>query len=225
METHEQENRWGGVLLAAGSVGYLVTIILYVAVYGRPEGTGPEGVITLGDKAAHMLANWSMVKTMWLAEFLATVMLAIAAFMLSDRRYGTKALVPGRFAWTLVGVAALSLLPMYALMLGGYPVAAEVVTSQPQLFGMVDEITLFIFHAGNALLFAGFAAAFHAESRGGTLPGWLGMTGVLLALVAAVSAVALLLGAKGLAFLAPLGLLSFLLVGYLGFAIARRGSA
>lgn len=222
MDIRAREQWWGGALLAAGSLAYLVTIILYVVVYGRPEGTGPEGAITLGDKAAYLQANWILAKSMWLVEFLATVTLAIAGFMLRDRRHEATALVPGKLAWTIVGVAALSLLPMYALMLGGYPTAAEVVASQPQLFGVLDEITLFIFHAGNALLFIGFAAAFHAESRAATLPAWLGISGMLLALVAAISAIALLLGVNGLAFLAPLGLLAFLLVGCLGIAIARQ---
>lgn len=48
--------RWGGAAFALAALTFTATILLYVFAYGQPAGTGAGGEITLGDKAAHVLA-------------------------------------------------------------------------------------------------------------------------------------------------------------------------
>ena len=214
--------RWACSCLALGCIGYAIAVIVYVAIYGRPEGTGPEGAITLVDRVTHLESNWHLARTMWLIETLAAILIAIAGFVLQHRSLNGRSWVSGRFAWVTVGVGGVLLFSMYPVMLGGYPEAARVFESEPGLFAVLNSIAIFIFHVGNAVVFFGLAGVFLLESAPiGPLPRPLAIAGVVVSLLGVAGALGLLFGVGAMNVLAPVGLAAFLLGGYLGIALYR----
>lgn len=215
--------RRGAVVFGLGMVAYCVAIVLFVAVYGRPAGSGAGGAVTLGDRVAHYLSRQSIAHTMWRIETLATVLVAIGAISLADRAASeASARNSATSAWTAVGVGAVLLSLMYPVMLGGYPAAAD--TGDTLLFETLNSIATFQFELGNTVIFLGLAGVFLAERRpAGVLPSWLGSVGALVSLLAggigllAVSGVEFVPAEAG----APLGLLAFLLAAWMGYALSR----
>jgi len=214
--------RWGGALLALGFIAYALAVLLYVGIYGQPEGTGAEGVITLADRVSHLDSNWVLARAMWLTETVAAILIAIAGFVLQHRSHNGPSWISGRCVWVTVGVGGVLLFSMYPVMLGGYPEAARVFESEPGLFAVLNSIANFIFQVGNAVVFCGLAGVFLLESvPTGPLPRPLGITGAVVSLLGAAGALGLLLGIGAMNVLAPVGLAAFLLGGYLGIALYR----
>lgn len=210
-------------MLAAGALAYAVAVILYVVVYGQPEGTGPGGTATLADRVAHLHDHWSLAQAMWFVEGAAAVCIAIAAFGLQHRTSPQRVGLPPQVAWATVGVGALLLAMMYPFMLGGYPDALAVFDETPGLIAVLNSIATFLFHLGNAVLSLGLAGVFITEATApGVLPRWLALTGAALCLLGTGAAIGLLAGIGSMAAAAPGGVVGFLLTAYLGTAIWRR---
>jgi hypothetical protein len=215
--------RRGAVVFGLGMLGYCVAIVLFVAVYGRPAGSGPGGAATLADRMAHYLSRQLIAQTMWRIETLATVLVAIGGFSLAYRATSEPtSRNSAASAWTAVGVGAVLLSLMYPIMLGGYPAAAD--AGDALLFEALNSIATFQFELGNSVMFLGLAGVFLAERRpAGALPPWLGSVGALVGLLAggvgllAVSGVEFVSAETG----APFGLLAFLLAAWLGYALSR----
>lgn len=225
METHNRSiDRWGGGLLALGCLAFFLAGLTYLAVYGRPEGTGPEGAILLADRVAHLEARWTLARNMWLTELMAIVLLAISAFVLQHRRVPERSGLPHEVAWVVLGVAAVFHLPMYALMLAGYPAAIPLFGSEPGLMTVIDDLANFIFHVGTVLLVLGLSAALYAESRSPrTVPNAAGIAGIVLGLAGLAGVLGLVLDVPALPVLG-IGLpLLVLLAGYLGWRLWRQG--
>lgn len=216
--------RWGGAGLALSAALFVVTIVLYVAVYGQPEGTGPGGEVMLGDKAVHVLAKWEFISRIWLVESIACLLMAVSALVLAGRAPSGPAWLPSRAAWTAVGVGAVVQSPMYALMLGGYPAAAGGYQASPVLFELVQGAATFLFYLGNAAVYFGLGGAFLAEvTAGGLLPRWLALCGAIVCLAVAALLVGLLSGVGTMLFAAPGALAGFVLAAWLGVLIFRQG--
>src|SRR5690606_33610839 len=110
-----------------------------------------------------------------------------------------------RSAWATVAVGGLILVPMYPLMLGGYPLAASADTLT--LFGALNGIATWIFNLGNFILFAGLTAAFIIEGDTGvSISSRMASIGALLSGIASLAALGMLAGIDAMAAAAPVGL-------------------
>lgn len=211
----------GGATLAIGALGYAVAVVAYVVLYGQPDGTGEAGAVTMPDRVSHHRDRWRVAQILWFVEMLAALLIAAGALVLRDR-VSVRSVAWSSLAWTTVGIGAILLALMYPIMLGGYPHAAAAFDTEPALFGVLNGIAAFLFNAGNAIVFAGFAAVFAAEMRAAAVPKAFATAGVALSLLSALVAVGSLIGVVALIAAAPLGLVAFALIAYLGFTIAKR---
>lgn len=219
--------KWGGAVLAACAGALTVMALLYGLVYGAPSGTGAGGAVTLADRVGHMQDHWLVAATLWRVEVLAWVGLGLAGFVLSHRTTAGLRWLPARAAWIAVGMGALVLALMCAVMLGGYPAAAEAFGEVPALFEMLNEVAISLFALGNAVLYLGLGGAFVAEGApDGVLGRWVAIIGAGAFCVMAVLSVLLIIGTLSFGELLlgiPLALLGFVLAAYLGRAIYAHG--
>jgi hypothetical protein len=108
-------------------------------------------------------------------------------------------------------------------MLAGYPEAMKYFDDEPGLMAVLNEVAVFIFHVANFVLMIGLAAGFATEgSQGHTLSIWLKRLGVGVCLLAAFGFVGMAAGSSAIEVLAPVGVLAFVLSGFLGLSIYRR---
>jgi hypothetical protein len=212
--------RWAGGMFVVGSLAYAVAIILYFAVYGQAEGTGPEGTVTLADRVAHLEANWAFARGLWIAEMIAIALIAAAALAFQGEPSSARA--ARRLSWSSVAVGAIFLLFMYPLMLGGYPEAVRFFEDTPGLLASINSIATFIFFVGNAILFAALGAALYAASiRPAIISRSLGLAGATLGAAGAIGAIA---GQAGIGVMRPFALGGIIVMGlcaYLGLVVAR----
>lgn len=210
------------MVLCVGSLAYAAAVLAFMVVYGQPESAVAGGVPTLGDRVAHYQANQQAAHAMWLLEAVAVLSLAVSGFVLMGRVAPSAGSAPRRLAWATVGAGAVFLALMYPIMLGGYPAALE--TDSPLgHFAVVNSLAQSIFQMGNCVIFIGFAAAFASEGPPhGVLSRAVAIAGQIVFLSALLAGIAMILGFQFLQWAAPVGLLAFLLAGYLGGAIARR---
>jgi hypothetical protein len=219
------EIRWGGAGLALGAVLYMIAIVLFVAVYGQPEGTGPGGRLVLADTAAHMRERWSLVHGLWCTEMMGALLIGLAAFALQRRRPTGFPLLPASVAWIAVGVGASILTVMYAFTLGSYPPALAAFQEQAAVFAALRGGMASLFYIGMAVMFFGLAGAFVAEMSAAKriLPRWVAFVGAAVTVLVTIRWVAMFAGILGglTAASAPLGLVAFLLTGVFGLSILR----
>jgi hypothetical protein len=178
---------WGGASLGAGAMLVTIGIILYIAVYGRPAATGPDGEITVADHATYLLAHWELLRRIWLVEMGGELFMALGAFLLQQRRMAASKL-PSAVAWLAVGLGATVLAVMHAFIIGSYPAAAAAYAREPALFTALQGGATVWFYAGTAALFAGLTAAFtlEAAAQDRVISQWIAILGGLVAGVAAV---------------------------------------
>lgn len=213
-------HRWGGAALALGALAYTVAIVAFVVVYGQPGGTGGE--VSLADRAAHYLSRQRAAHVIWSIEILAALALSIAGFVLLPRASAGGRRFPARLAWATLGVGSVFLATMYPVMLGGYPAAAS--SGSLDLFDALNRVATFVFNLGNVVVFAGLAGAFASEAGpGGAVPKGLALTGAAVCALGAVGGLGMLAGVGAMSAAAPVGLVGFVLAGYLGLSIWRKG--
>lgn len=218
-----ETTRSGGALLSLGALGYAVAVVVYVVLYGQPSASDPTSAVSLADRVAHYQEQQSLAHALWLVELVAALLVALAGLVLHHRRADPNSLISPRLAWVTVGVGAVILSFMYAFMLGGYPSAVAAFNDEPGLFGALNGIATFLFNLGNTVVFLGLAGAFAAESRPSrVMSSAVGKVGIVLCLLSAIVAFGMLLGLGALSAAAPLGLVVFLLTGYLGIQIWRQ---
>lgn len=216
--------RWGGAALALGAVLYVAAIILFVTLYGRPEGTGPGGGVTLADTAAHMHNRWTLARGLWCTELIGALLIGLAASLLQHRRQSDAQWLPANAAWIAVAVGASILTVMYAITLGSYPPALAAFPEQPAVFASLSGGMRSAFYIGMAAMFLGLTGAFVAEALATdtVLPRWLAFVGTAVHLLATIRWIAMFEG-----FIRqpspPLGVTAFLLAGAFGLSICRRG--
>lgn len=213
---------WAGAALAVCAFTFTITIVLYVVSFGQPVGSGPEGEVTPGDSAAHVLAQWALISKVWLVEAVAWVLMAVAGFTLQIRPSSGPSWLPPRVAWLFVGVGAVVQALMYSFMLGGYPAAATGYEEAPALFVALRGAATFLFYLGNAAVYFGLSGAFLAEtSPGGVVARWVALSGAVVCFVVGALIIGLLVGVGEMMFAAPGALLGFVLTIYLGVSIWR----
>lgn len=217
--------RWGGCALGIGAAIYGLAIIAYVLLYGQPEATNPDGIVTLNDRVRHLEANWNIAEAMWWFETVAVLLLAFAGLVLQHQECSQHDKVPPRIAWLTVAIGSIFLFMMYPLMLGGYPEAIGFFENEPGLMAVLNSVAFFIFYVGNAVLFLGLGMAFTLGSTatGGIRP-WVTRTGAVLCLVGLAGVIGGLFGIGAMTVLAPFGVLATLLASYLGYSIWRAGA-
>ncbi len=217
--------RWGGAALCVGSVLLALAIIGYVFIYGQPDASGADGVITLDDRVSHLRTNWDFAQAMWRIETVAIVLLAVAGFVLQHQKWSPGDRTSPRFAFSLMAVGAVFLFMLYPLMLGGYPEALRNYETEPGVMAVLNSIAYFVFYFGSATMFAGLAMVFALgrDSNGG-MPFWLTMTGIIVCCLGFAGMVGSLFGYSKIMTLAPFGVLAYLLASYLGFSIWRMGT-
>ena len=216
--------RWGGAALCVGSILLVLAIIGYVFIYGQPEASGADGVITLDDRVNHLQTNWNFAQAMWRIETVAIVLLAVAGFVLQHQNWNPGDRTSPRFACSLMATGAVFLFMLYPLMLGGYPEALRNYETEPGLMAVLNSIAYFVFYFGSATMFLGLATVFTLgrESNGG-IPSWLAMTGIIVCLLGFTGMVGSLFGYSKITTLAPFGVVAYVIASYLGFSIWRMG--
>ena len=217
--------RWGGAALCIGSVLLALAIIGYVFIYGQPEASGADGVITLDDRVSHLQTNWLFAQSMWRIESVAIVLLAVAGFVLQHQNLNPGDRSSPRFAWSLMATGAVFLFMLYPLMLSGYPEALRNYETEPGLMAVLNSIAYFVFYFGSATMFLGLAMVFALgrESNGG-IPSWLAIMGIIVSFLGFAGMVGSLFGYSKIMTLAPFGVLAYLIASYLGFSIWRMGN-
>lgn len=223
IQPRDDSTRSGGALLGLGALAYAVAVVVYVVLYGQPSGSDATLEVRLADRVAHYQERRNLAHALWLVELVAALLVAIAGFVLHQRKASAGSLISPRVSWVTVGVGAIFLSLMYAFMLGGYPSAAAAFNDEPGLFAAVNGVATFLFNLGNTVVFLGLAGAFAAESSSSQVVSTsVGKMGVVVCLLSAVVALGMLLGLNALSAAAPLGLVVFLLTGYFGFQIWRQ---
>jgi hypothetical protein len=216
-------SRWGGAILAIGTIAYTSAVVLYLVVYGQATGTGPGDEVLLADRIAHYQGHQGVAHIVWFVELLAAVLLAVAGLVLRDRAPGHRTSALPRVAWSAVSVGGVLLCMTYPIMLGGYPTASS--EAGVTLFDTLNSIATLQFYVGNVVLGAGFAAALFAEAvPGGVLPKWLALVGSILFIIWTIAAIGLIAGVGAMAAAAPLGLIGFLLTAFFGFSLWRKSA-
>jgi hypothetical protein len=217
--------RWGGCALGIGAAIYGLAIVAYVLLYGQPDATNPDGIVTLNDRVRHLEANWNIAEAIWWFEIVAILLLAFGSFILQHQECDQHDKVPPRIAWLTVAIGSIFLFMMYPLMLGGYPEAMGFFENEPGLMAVLNSVAFFIFYVGNAVLFLGLGLAFTLGSTAtGGMRSWVTTTGAVLCLVGLVGMIGGLLGVSVMTVLAPFGLIATLLSSYLGYSIWRAGA-
>jgi len=214
---------WAGVALCAGAVLYMAAVISYLIVHG-PPASASAGQGAMAEAAANLLENWSIVRTIWLIEMAAALLMAIAGFILRGREPALS-VVPARFAWTTAGVGALMLALMSGFITGAYRPALELYSERPELFESLNGAATIWFQAGTAVLLLGFAGAFLAEAsaQDRLAPRWVALPGAVAAGVGAVMAAGSLMGLGAVAAIGGAAIFIALpLAGALGVLIWRR---
>ena len=216
--------RLGAWCFAIGSAVFIATISSYTFAYGTPQGTAPDGSVTIADSARHMLDNAGLIRTIWIVEVLAVVMHAVAGFALASRKASEQTLAPA--GWLLLGIGSTAYLAMYPTMLGTYWPAAEAVETVPALLESANEQAVAAFLIANIPINLGFVLIYAAEARlpERVLPRWLAWLGCASALVVFIGLVAVLATHGGMAqvmYVAPLAGLLFIISVIFGLRLAR----
>ncbi len=154
-----------GWLWSVSTIIVLSAIMLYVFAYRGSMDAG-------ADKTAHLMANWSLAAGMWRLEFIGVCGMAVAG--------GYFALVEKSLGWLVVFAGQLITIIMFAIMLGGYPIAGEVYGEVPALMEALNNIALQLFTYGNLLLLAGLSGIFFSSEL---LPRWLAVASGALAVL------------------------------------------
>ncbi|AKM10496.1 hypothetical protein [Croceicoccus naphthovorans] len=205
--------RIGGILLMVGC-GMMPFIIVEYILIMKAVATDAS----VAERLVHSRASHHALSRGWHFEALGMAMLAAAAFCLAEG--------PGKAGWIVAGVGAIAVIPMYALMIGGFGAANGLPDDQAgPLFMATRAVATEIFVFGNLVTGAGVTLAFVLMQRGGTsiapwivwpaLLGWGGSTLGFLALYAGVS---LPLAAAG-----AFALLGFVATAVFGASVAVNG--
>lgn len=216
--------RFSGAILALMSIVFIVTIVLFLVLFGNIDSSGVDGVVTTADRARHVLKHWATLKIYWVIEAIALCALAASGFVLKDRPSTEK--FPTSWFWVLFAIGAVVNVFMYAFTLGAYPAAAKVVDTTPALYEAMSSASFVVFFLANGLIYLGLSGALLGESylSQRVLPQAILIPGAIICLVASTLVfMGLFVGSTIMPFAGPFAILGFVVVAVFGAAIARRG--
>jgi hypothetical protein len=193
-------------LWSLGSFLFFVAIILFVFVYQPSSGTNT-------DKTNQIISDWALVSTIWRIETIAAVLLAVSSWYFATIRHSIN--------WIFIAFAHITMIIMYASMLGSYPVATEFYSESPNLFPMVNETAVWVFGLSNLLFLTGMTGIYFTSE---ILSKWISWIGALISLIGAIGSLALffdLVTFENLSIGGPLILLLYLLNTYLGLKLVN----
>ncbi|MEM7779120.1 MAG: hypothetical protein AAF697_01870 [Pseudomonadota bacterium] len=202
---HESE-RLSGLFLMLGGASLLFIIVEYIVL-----SMGAPGPDQLPERGAFFLERYPALSRGWHFEFAAMSLIGAGGLM----RLDTK----GKGGWALATMGVAGVLPMYPLMIGGYPPALEDVQASVLAYEVLNEIAWEIFTAGNMLLSLGLALAFWLECAqpGQRAPRWLMWVGFLANLAAGLGMMAMHAGLPvQISQAGPFALLGFLALAVFG---------
>lgn len=213
-------NRLAGWVLAIGALTIAASIMVYTAQYAAPEGTGPGDEILPVDRLRNYLNHQLFLNRLWLAESAGVLLVFAAGCFVQNERTA-----PG---WRLARGGLVLLLIQYALMLYGYPPAAEYAAHSTGMFVLMNELAWTFFLMGNGLMMLGFAAVFFGAASGRAMPGIAARIAGVLALLGGAAALAAFTGLRGTApaemllpFAAALSGFSLLFMAAYGVGVSR----
>lgn len=195
------------LLWTVGSLAFFLTILVYVLIYQPVSGSN-------ADKVNQLLNHWTLVTSVWKAETLAAIFLAVSSWYFSSTEKS--------IAWFLVSLAHIIIIVMYALLLGSYPTAVNVYSDNLFLFPMVNDTAVWIFSLSNLLFLTGLSGIYYKNL---TLKKWISNIGMIISIIGTLGALALFFGLitfSQMNILGPLILLLYLINAYLGFKLIRN---
>lgn len=185
--------RWGGGLLAVGSLLAMGTLTLFLL---RPALMSPS----LAARLAGIAGNPGMLQMEGYVGVAAYLVLALAAFLLVHRDTGSKAGVPASVAWMAVGLGAMVLVGVEGVVATALsPVAAAAATSPALAQAVFGPIGL-LAGVGVLGIGAGLLFAFWGEARAAApaIPAVIAYVGVLGALLTIVGGLGFVTGVREL---------------------------
>ena len=175
-----ESERLGGLVLMLGGASLLFIIVEYIIL-----SAGAPGFDELQDRAIFYLERYPSLARGWHFEFVAMSLIGAGALMRLDTR--------GKGGWALTAIGVAGVLPMYPLMIGGYPFALEAAQDSVLAYSILNEIAWEIFVAGNMILNFGLALAFWLDCGAPDRPAprWLMWVGFLANLAAGLGMLAM----------------------------------
>lgn len=150
MRVLNEPERLCGVFLMVGGASLLFIIIEYIIL-----SSGAPGFDQLQDRAAYYLERYPSLARGWHFEIVAMCFVGAGALMRLDGA--------AKGGWALAAMGIAGVLPMYPLMIGGYPPALEAAQGSVLAYEILNEIAWEVFVAGNMVLNLGLALAFWLE--------------------------------------------------------------
>jgi hypothetical protein len=185
--------RWGGGLLAVGSLLAMGTLSLFLL---RPALMDPSQAARL----AGIAGNPGMLQTEGYVGIFAYLVVAMAAFLLVQRDTGSKAGVPASAAWMAIGLGAMVLVGVEAVVATALSPVAAAAAANPALAQAVFGPIGLLAGAGVLAIGAGLLFAFWGEARAAApaIPAIIAYVGVLGALLTIVGGLGFVTGVREL---------------------------
>lgn len=204
MKVINESERLSGLFLMLGGASLLFIIVEYIML-----SAGAPGFDQMQERGAYYLERYPDLSRGWHFEFVAMSLIGAGGLM----RLNNKA----KGGWALAAIGVAGVLPMYPLMIGGYPPALEEVHTSVLAYEVLNNIAWEIFVAGNMVLSLGLALAFWLEcgERTQRVPRWIMWVGFLANLSAGLGMMAMYAGLP--VKISQAG--TFALIGFLALAI------
>lgn len=202
-----KRNKMAAAIWIIGSIGFFISLLLYVLVYQPSSGSDAE-------KSNQLLSQWPLVSYIWRAETISAILLAVSSWYFS--------LSKKSISWILISLAHIIMTTMYAYLLGAYPIAAEFYSDAPFLFPMVNNTAIWIFSLSNLLFLTGMSGIYYMDR---TINRWVAISGFVICVLGLAGMLALFLDLVSFAqivVVGPLVTLLYLLNAYLGFRMLRE---
>ncbi|MEO1729112.1 MAG: hypothetical protein AAFR64_00075 [Pseudomonadota bacterium] len=216
MKVLYESERLGGLFLMLGAASLLFIIVEYIIL-----SSGAPGLDDLPERAAYYLERYPSFARGWHFELVAMALVGAGALVRLDS--------PAKAGWAVVAIGVAAVLPMYPLMIGGYPPVLEAAQEDVLAYKVLNEIAWEIFIAGNMILNLGVALAFWLECGASPQrpPRWLMWIGFGANLIAGLGMMAMHAGLPvQISMAGPFALLGFLVLAVFGaFQAFKRAPA
>ena len=162
-------DRIGGFFLLLACIAVPIIIVDYIITMSGFDG-GVDA--TNAERAAYAKQVYSRVAIGWTFEILAVAFIATASIIFMKRS--------SRAGWALAAIGAVTTLPMYPFMLGGYGEVLSTADPDVELFAIIRAMSNVSFLVGQGLMMLGFALVLWIErhSADRLFPRWAHLVGI-----------------------------------------------